>query len=864
MDVLPRIFRQLTELFRAMSPRQRVASTAISFVVLLGFGWLVIQNRGSSFQAVSFGKVFAADELASAEQALITAGLTGFRRDGQRLLAPQQDLDRYNAALLEFDALPADLGSQMLKQYETLGPFSTDRQRLQMKEALLLQELRRMIKAVPDIDDARVAIATSERRIGWNQKPRATANVTLKPRAGREISTTLVNSLRHVVANMVPDLKPADVTIFDVTKGQAYIGETVDEPDDGHSLQRSREFTRQYEQQIQKALSHIPNVTVTVHVDFDALKSSTIRSEVVRSRNESAPVANRPGTVEASDPHQTGFRGWNDAPTETTREVTEKQLIAATPKSVQVSVSIPRDYLREVITRRVAKGEKASERLDVNFVEEEVITKVERIVGRLIPANSSADAISVTCVDRLVSELPETAGLSANEQLAIFVHQWGNAIAVGGIVFLALMALGMMRRATPPPTPVQVVAEVIQPYEIPSPQEEAPIPAVQTPLPPPDRIAVLRDEIRTMVASDPAASAFLSGQWATDQPEIVRKAAILLLSLDQGLAADVLGKLPREQVERITLAIANAENVTREEQESILDEFKAAFSSRPLMQPAGPEAARDLLERSLDLNEFEPIQRRIEEQVDAGPFAFLHHRHADDVRRLIQDEHPQTIAVIATQLPSRLAAQVLESFPAEMQADILGRLARIGPADSDVLAEIASLLQDRIGKIPTRPGGLSRAAGVLRESERTTSRSVLKSLNHKDSRLASSLRDSLFSFQDMLSLDDTTLRSMLQETDHCQWAVALKGSSDLLRERILSMLSAPMATALKAEIASIGPLRLSEITSAQQQIAEVILMIDSDSTFELPRKEAHSRESQQSFRSTGNASKTTESQVRNA
>ena len=104
MDVLPRIFRQLTQLFREMSPVQRVASIAVTFVVLFGFGWVVFQSRGTGFQAVSFGKVFGSDELSSAEQALITAGLTGFRRDGQRILAPEGDLDRYNAALLEFDA----------------------------------------------------------------------------------------------------------------------------------------------------------------------------------------------------------------------------------------------------------------------------------------------------------------------------------------------------------------------------------------------------------------------------------------------------------------------------------------------------------------------------------------------------------------------------------------------------------------------------------------------------------------------------------------------------------------------------------------------------------------------------------------
>lgn len=829
MDVLPRIFRQLTQLIREMSAVQRMAFVAVAFVVLLGFGWVVLQNRGSGFQAVSFGKVFTPDELTSAEQALNTAGLTGFRREGQRLLAPERDLDRYNAALLEFDALPADLGSQMLKQYETLGPFSTDRQRQQMKEALLLQELRRMIKAVPDIDDARVVIAASERRASWNQKPRATANVTLKPRAGREISATLVNSLRHVVANMVPDLKPADITIFDVTKGQAYIGETTDDPTDSHYLQRSREFTRQYEQQIQRALSHIPQVSVTVHVDLDALKSSMFRSEVVRSRNESTQVPEWVDATNDGGSHQAGFRGSTDGPVETTREVTEKQLVAAIPKAVQVSVSIPRDYLRDIITRRIAKGEKTIERLDLNFVEEEVLTKVEQIVGRLIPANSSNNAISVTCVDRIVNDLPDVAALSANEQIAVLAHQWGMPIAFGGLFFVALMTLGSLRRVTPvAPAQTETVNVIASHDESHANQTESSAISIAAPIVIQDRAAILRDEIRSMVASDSIASAALLGQWLTDDTNVARKPAILLLSLDQSLAAEVLGKLPREQVERITLAIANAEKVTREEQESILGEFKTAFMSRPLIQPTGPDAARELLDRTLDQNDFEPMQQRIEEQVAAGPFAFLHNRHADDIRRLIQHEHPQTIAIVAAQLPPRLAAQILAGFEAESQAEILGRLARIGPADADVLTEIASLLRERVGRIPNRSGGLNRAADVLRESSRSTSHSVLKSLNRKDTNLADSLRDSMFSFKDIMSLDDATLRNVLQETGHCQWAVALKGGPEVLRERVLSSLSASIAEALKSEIDSVGPLRLSEITAAQQQIAETILTLEGE------------------------------------
>lgn len=132
----------------------------------------------------------------------------------------------------------------------------------------------------------------------------------------------------------------------------------------------------------------------------------------------------------------------------------------------------------------------------------------------------------------------------------------------------------------------------------------------------------------------------------TDSLDPARKVAIVLLSLDQGIAAELLGRMPRDLVERVTLAIANAGRVTRDEQELVLNDFKSSFALRPLMHPTGPETARELLERTLERNEVEPIQQRIEEQVQAGAFAFLHLQHADDIRMLIQIEHPQTIAVI--------------------------------------------------------------------------------------------------------------------------------------------------------------------------------------------------------------------------
>lgn len=313
------------------------------------------------------------------------------------------------------------------------------------------------------------------------------------------------------------------------------------------------------------------------------------------------------------------------------------------------------------------------------------------------------------------------------------------------------------------------------------------------------------------------------------------KTAILLLSLDRAVAAEILAKLPRDQVERVTLAIANAGSVTRDDQDAVLNEFKVAFDARPLMQPVGPETARELLESSLETADADQVQTRIDEQIQAGPFAFLYEWHPNDIRRLIENEHPQTIAFIAAQLPPHQSSRVLEGMRADLQADVLARLTRLGTTDVTLAEEIATTLKARAGTIPARLDGRSKATAVLREGSRDASRTMLHHLNSKDTKLAASLQQSMFEFREIESLDEPTLRYILQETDDCQWAMALKGAGESLRKRILKALVPGVAQALSDEMRTLGPVRLSEISVSQNEIVNCLLKLDAENRIELPR-----------------------------
>lgn len=527
MDFLQRLTKQFGDLYRSMAPSQRATLIAVPLLVVAGFGWLFLQQQNHGhYTALSWGKVFDTEELMLAEQALIQDGLTDFRREGQRLMVPTAEVDRYNAALMTFDAMPSDMGSQLLKQYESLGPFSTEKERQERREAMLLQEVRRVIRAVPAIDDARVAIATTGRRT-WSQKTRVTANVSVRARAGQELSPRLVRSIRSAVASMVPDLNPADVTVFDVINGISHTGEAENDPMNGQLVQRIDQFQQQYENKISQALSYIPDAGVTVNVDVDNLKSSVVRNQIVDpkkfapvftqeanvqdthqqqpAQGEAGQAANRPASLAAAVGIERN-RKFADASTQTVNgvsfEVSEKELIAAMPKAVQVNVTIPRDYYRDVAALRKAAGEADQNLLDPVKIEQEVLANVTAAVRSLIPIDSPPNSVIVNSVDRVKTETPELT-LPVTDVVWDWVRQWGGAAVLS---LFALFALLSLRRTAAVPAAGPAEELSLNPARV-NGNGQAGSEAAEF------RVATPRDTIQHLVRDNPEATAAIISKW---------------------------------------------------------------------------------------------------------------------------------------------------------------------------------------------------------------------------------------------------------------------------------------------------------------------------------------------------------------
>ncbi len=312
--------------------------------------------------------------------------------------------------------------------------------------------------------------------------------------------------------------------------------------------------------------------------------------------------------------------------------------------------------------------------------------------------------------------------------------------------------------------------------------------------------------------------------------DAVRKAAILLLSLDKPLSAEVLSQLPREQVEKIMLEIAKVDDVTRDQQQSVLEEFDGHFKELVPIERGGINFANELLEQSLGKDNAGQILESVRQSMNSVPFGFLQKAGADNLLTFISEEHPQTIALIMSHLPAPLAAEMLSGLESSKQLDVIRRVANMEQTNPDVIADVERSLQLRMSSTFSQSmekrGGVPMVAQILNVTDRMTNKGILESLEQEDAELADEIRRLMFVFDDLLKLDDKAIRSLLKEVENNQWAIALKGASDEIRQKIFGNLSQRAAETLKEEMEFLGPIKLSDVEGVQQQIVDIVRRLE--------------------------------------
>ena len=311
--------------------------------------------------------------------------------------------------------------------------------------------------------------------------------------------------------------------------------------------------------------------------------------------------------------------------------------------------------------------------------------------------------------------------------------------------------------------------------------------------------------------------------------DAIRKSAILLLSLDKPIAREVIAQMPRDLVEKVTLQIAQLENVSRAEQEKVLDEFYNAARERTPIERGGLATVNDLLEDALG-EEGGSILESVKQSMSSVPFGFLHNVAAENLLTYILEEHPQTIALVMSHLKPNQAAEVLTGLPSNKQLEVIRRIANMEQTNPEVVKDVEKSLELRmmstLNQQLDKAGGVPIVAEILNLTDRMTNRGILETLEEDDAELVDQIRRLMFVFDDLLKLDDKAIQALLKEVDNSQWALALKGASEEIKEKILGNLSQRAADMLREEMEFLGQVRVSDVDAMQSQIVDAVRRLE--------------------------------------
>jgi flagellar motor switch protein FliG len=310
----------------------------------------------------------------------------------------------------------------------------------------------------------------------------------------------------------------------------------------------------------------------------------------------------------------------------------------------------------------------------------------------------------------------------------------------------------------------------------------------------------------------------------------VTKAAILMLSLEHDAARAMLRELQTDMVEEVTRVLASIGEVPRDLAESVIEEFYSMRLASQYAKEGGLDYAKVLLKDSLDPKLANRVIAQIQTQVQKTPFAFLQKAESDNLLTFIQDEHPQTISLIISHLSHHKASEILVGLAEQKQIEVVRRVANMEQTNPAVIQEVEAGLEARLSNMLThsmeKVGGVETVAEMLNLVDRSTEKTILEGIEAEDPDLVESIRRLMFVFEDILLVNDKGIQSVLKEIDNDELCLALKTASDELRDKIFSNMSARASELIKEDMEYMGPVRLSDVETAQQRIVDVVRRLE--------------------------------------
>ncbi len=319
----------------------------------------------------------------------------------------------------------------------------------------------------------------------------------------------------------------------------------------------------------------------------------------------------------------------------------------------------------------------------------------------------------------------------------------------------------------------------------------------------------------------------------------IQKAAILLISLGPERSASIFKHLKEEEIETMTLEIANTRSISPATKDQVMDEFYEICLAQQYIAEGGIAYAKELLEKALGADKARDVIGKLTASLQVRPFEFVRKTDASQLLNFIQDEHPQTIALILSYLSSSQASTIISSLAPDKQADVAKRIAQMDRTSPDVIKEVEKVLERKLASLVNQDytivGGVDSIVEILNTVDRGTERHIMETLEIEEPELADEIRKKMFVFEDILSLDDKSIQRVLREVDNNELAIALKGSNEEVQNVIFNNLSKRLAAMIKEDMEYMGPVRLKDVEEAQQKIVNIIRKLEDSSEIIISR-----------------------------
>ncbi len=310
----------------------------------------------------------------------------------------------------------------------------------------------------------------------------------------------------------------------------------------------------------------------------------------------------------------------------------------------------------------------------------------------------------------------------------------------------------------------------------------------------------------------------------------IQRAAILLISLGPERSAGIFKHLKEEEIEELTLEIANTRSVTPQVKEDVINEFYEVCLAQQYIAEGGIGYAKDLLEKALGSEKALDVIGKLTASLQVKPFEFVRKTDATQLINFIQDEHPQTVALILSYLAPQQAAQVVSALPPEKQADVARRIAVMDRTSPEVIKEVEKVLESKLASLVNQDytiiGGVDAVVEILNTVDRGTERHIMETLEVEVPELAEEIRKKMFVFEDILLLDDRAIQRVLRDVENNDLAVALKNANEEVKNTIFNNVSKRLAVMIKEDMDFMGPVRMKDVEEAQQKIVNIIRKLE--------------------------------------